>query len=54
MLIKVKICVKLAVTALVPSMVTTQIPLPEQAPDQLEKIYPLDEIAVTVTWVPEA
>tara|TARA_B100001971_G_scaffold181542_1_gene178293 strand:+ start:122 stop:319 length:198 start_codon:yes stop_codon:yes gene_type:complete len=43
---------KLAVTLLLLSMVTVQLPLPLQAPDQLLKEYPLAAVAVTVTWVP--
>ena len=54
LVVKVKIWVKLAVTVVSPSMVTSQAPLPEHAPDQLEKMYPLDVIGVTVTWLPEA
>lgn len=43
---------KLAVTDLSPSMVTRQDPLPEQAPDQAEKMYPPALLATIKTWVP--
>ncbi len=40
LVVRAKICVKLPVTSWDEFMVTTQEPLPEQAPDQLENMYP--------------
>ena len=45
--------VKLAVTLLLLSMVTTQEPEPEQSPDQLLKDHPELGEGVTVTWEPK-
>jgi hypothetical protein len=53
LVVRLKICTKLAVTVWSSDMATTQVPTPEQESDQLEKIYPLDATGVTVTWVPE-
>jgi hypothetical protein len=41
-----------AFTALSPSSVIVQLPVPEQAPDQPVNVEPLSAVAVTVTLVP--
>jgi hypothetical protein len=46
------IWVNVAVTLLVPFIVREQVPVPEQAPDQPVKVYPLEGTAVRVTPVP--
>ena len=43
---------KLAITVLSASMVKEQVPVPEQSPDQLVKVYPELAVAVTATSVP--
>lgn len=43
---------KEAVTALSPSIVTSQTPAPEQAPDQPVKVEPGSGVAVRVTGTP--
>jgi hypothetical protein len=44
--------VNVAVTVLLPSMVTVQVPVPEQPPpDHPVKVDPLAGFAVRVTWV---
>jgi len=45
---------KVAVTLLAADIVTVQVPVPEQAPDQPVKVEPLVAVAVRVTLVPEA
>ena len=45
---------KSAVTLLAPSIITTQLPVPEQAPDQPSNDQPEAGLAVKVTEVPEA
>ena len=45
--------IKVARTAVAAVMVTVQKPVPEHAPDQPEKVYPLFADAVKVTDVPE-
>ena len=44
---------KVAVTDFAAVMVKVQVPVPEHAPDQPEKVYPLFAEAVKVTDVPE-
>ena len=44
---------KLAVTALLASMVTSHVPVPEQALDQLSNVKPAAATWVTFTTVPE-
>ena len=44
---------KVAVTFLLASIVTIQLPVPEQAPDQPAKVEPEAGLAVKVTEVPE-
>jgi hypothetical protein len=48
------VVVKVAVTVAVPAMVTTQVPEPEQGPDQPVKLDPAEGKAVSVTTVPAA
>jgi hypothetical protein len=45
--------VKVAETEVAPDMVVVQEPVPEHAPDQPEKVYPEDGVAVRVIPVPE-
>ena len=44
---------KVAVTDLLAVMVTIQVPVPEQAPDQPAKVEPASGLAVKTTEVPE-
>ncbi len=46
------IAVNVAVTFMGLYSVTLQVPVPEQAPDQPENVYPVDAEAVRVTVVP--
>ena len=46
------IAVKVAVTLFTASMVTVQVPVPEQAPLQPEKLLPASGVAVRMTVVP--
>ena len=46
--------VKVTVTLFAASIVTTQLPVPEQAPDQPAKVESAEGEAVKVTEVPEA
>ena len=45
--------VNVAVTFRAAFIVTRQVPVPEHAPDQPEKVYPLAAEAVKITDVPE-
>ena len=45
---------KEAATVFAPSMVTEQVPVPEQPPDQPAKVEPAAGAIVSVTTVPEA
>jgi len=47
-----RIGVNVAVTLWAPFIVTEQAPVPEQAPDQPEKLYPVEAEAVSATTVP--
>jgi len=46
------IAVNVAVTFWAEFIVTLQAPVPEQGPDQPEKVYPVEAEAVRVTVVP--
>ena len=51
--VKLYTVVKVAVTDVAVAIVTVQVPMPEHAPDQPEKVDPLAAAAVKVTDVPE-
>ena len=46
--------IKVAVTDVAAVIVTVQVPVPEHAPDQPEKVDPLAAEAVKVTDIPDA
>lgn len=50
--VRVSSCTNVAVTLLPAVIVTVQVLVPEQAPDQPEKLSPADGVAVSVTIVP--
>ncbi len=45
---------KIAWTVCAPVIATTQVPVPEQAPDQPENTEPVAGVAVSVTFVPKS